>query len=393
MKTSQTGIDLIKKFEGCLLAAYKCPSGKWTIGYGHTSGVAAGQKISSAQAEAYLRADLEKFEKLVAKYDSTYHWTQNEFDAMVSFAYNFGSIDKLTVNGKRTKAEVSEKILLYVKDKNGNVLQGLVNRRKAEQELFMTTYQSGKPQAVSGTSNERKTQKTLIGSARQDENGHYIGGAAGDQTAKEVSTQEFYKHSKGWYVLRAKSAEIAAKLASAMQEACDNPNIGYDQGQRLDIITQIRKYGSLSKIAAKTEADCSSLVRACCIEAGFDPGNFTTGDEAAVLSRTGRFEPKAEVTSASQLRAGDVLVTKTKGHTAIVVYIGSYAVRKTLRYGSRGEDVTYLQQRLVANGYYVGEIDGDFGRKTENAVKAYQEEHGLKVDGIVGVKTWASLGV
>lgn len=389
MKTSQTGIDLIKKFEGCRLDAYKCPSGKWTIGYGHTSGVAAGQKISPAQAEAYLRADLEKFEKLVAKYDNTYNWTQNEFDAMVSFAYNTGSIDKLTVNGKRTKAEVSEKILLYVKDKNGNVLRGLVNRRKAEQELFLKTYQSGKPQTESGTKNECNAQKVMIGSARKDENGRYTGGAAGDQTGKEVSAQNFYKHSKGWYVLRAKSAEVAAKLANAMQTACDNQNIGYDQGQRLDVITQIRKYGTLEKIAVKTECDCSSLVRACCIEAGFDPGNFTTGNEAAVLAGTGYFDPKVSVSSAAQLHAGDILVTKTKGHTVIVV--GTEVKRQTLKRGSRGADVTYLQERLTAQGYNVGEIDGDFGRKTEKAVMDYQSDYGLKIDGIVGAKTWASI--
>lgn len=387
MKTSQTGIDLIKKFEGCCLDSYKCPAGKWTIGYGHTAGVTAGQKISQAQAEAYLRADLEKFEKLVAKYDSVYRWTQNEFDALVSFAYNTGSIDKLTVNGKRTKKEVSEKILLYVKDGIGNVLQGLVNRRKAEQELFLKVPSAGEVPAPkpSGTS------KVLIGSARQDENGRYAGGAAGDQTGKEVSTQEFYKHSKGWYVLRAKSAEVAAKLASAMQAACDNRNIGYDQGQRLDIINQLRKYGSIGGITVKTEADCSSLVRACCIEAGFDPGNFTTSDEVAALAGTGYFEPKASVASAAQLREGDILVTKTKGHTVIVVYTGSSMSRQTIRRGSKGADVLYLQKRLVAKGYYVGEIDSDFGNQTENAVKAYQDEHGLVTDGIVGAKTWASL--
>lgn len=387
MKTSQTGIELIKKFEGYRLDAYKCPSGKWTIGYGHTEGVRAGQKISQAQAEAYLRADLEKFEKLVAKYDSIYQWTQNEFDALVSFAYNTGSIDKLTVNGKRTKKEVSEKILLYVKDRNGNVLQGLVNRRKAERELFLKASSAGEAPA----SKPFGTSKVLIGSARQDENGRYAGGTAGDQTGKEVSIQEFYKHSKGWYVLRAKSAEVAAKLASAMQAACDNQNIGYDQGQRLDIIIQLRKYGSLGGITVKTEADCSSLVRACCIEAGFDPGNFTTGDEAAALAGTGYFEPKASVASAAQLREGDILVTKTKGHTVIVVYTGSSISRKTIRRGSKGADVLYLQKRLAAKGYLVGEIDSDFGKQTENAVKTYQDEHGLATDGIVGAKTWASL--
>jgi GH24 family phage-related lysozyme (muramidase) len=387
MKISQKGIDLIKKFEGCRLDSYKCSAGKWTIGYGHTAGVTAGQKISQAQAEAYLRADLEKFEKLVAKYDNVYRWTQNEFDALVSFAYNTGSIDKLTVNGKRTKAEVSEKILLYVKDGNGNVLQGLVNRRKAEQELFLKAPSAGEVPA----SKPSGISKVLIGSARQDENGRYAGGAAGDQTGKEVSTQEFYKHSKGWYVLRAKSAEVAAKLASAMQAACDNQNIGYDQGQRLDIIIQLRKYGSLGGITVKTEADCSSLVRACCIEAGFDPGNFTTSDEVAALAGTGYFEPKASVASAAQLREGDILVTKTKGHTVIVVYTGSSMSRQTIRRGSKGADVLYLQKRLVAKGYYVGEIDSDFGKQTENAVKAYQDEHGLVTDGIVGAKTWASL--
>lgn len=387
MKISQKGIDLIKKFEGCRLDSYKCSAGKWTIGYGHTAGVTAGQKISQAQAEAYLRADLEKFEKLVAKHDNVYRWTQNEFDALVSFAYNTGSIDKLTVNGKRTKAEVSEKILLYVKDGNGNVLQGLVNRRKAEQELFLKAPSAGEVPA----SKPSGISKVLIGSARQDENGRYAGGAAGDQTSKEVSTQEFYKHSKGWYVLRAKSAEVAAKLASAMQAACDNQNIGYDQGQRLDIIIQLRKYGSLGGITVKTEADCSSLVRACCIEAGFDPGNFTTSDEVAALAGTGYFEPKASVASAAQLREGDILVTKTKGHTVIVVYTGSSMSRKTIRRGSKGADVLYLQKRLVAKGYYIGEIDSDFGKQTENAVKAYQDEHGLVTDGIVGAKTWASL--
>ncbi len=147
MRTSQTGIDLIKKFEGCRLDADKCPAGVWTIGYGHTAGVSAGQKISPAQAEAYLRADLEKFEKLVAKYDNIYHWTQNEFDAMVSFAYNLGSIDKLSARGTRTKAVIAEKMLLYNKA-GGKVLAGLTKRRQAEQELFLAGAKENAPEAA-----------------------------------------------------------------------------------------------------------------------------------------------------------------------------------------------------------------------------------------------------
>lgn len=219
MRTSQAGIDLIKKFEGCRLDAYKCPAGVWTIGYGHTAGVECGQKISPAQAEAYLRADLEKYEKKVEKYESRYRWTQNEFDAMVSFAYNLGSIDKLTVNGTRTKAVIAEKIILYNKA-GGKVLAGLTKRRYAEREMFLA--------------------------------GKAITAAAAGGTADEEK-------------------------------------------------------------------------------------------------------------------------------------------RPTIRLGSRGTDVTYLQYRLTEKGYIVGEIDGDFGSKTAKAVREYQVQHGLKVDGIVGAKTWASL--
>lgn len=136
MKTGQAGIELIKSFESCKLTAYKCPAGAPTIGYGHTEGVKMGQKITQAQAEEYLRQDLAKYEKNVAKYESRYNWTQNEFDAMVSFAYNLGSIDKLTVNGSRSKAVIAEKILLYNKA-GGRALAGLTRRRKAEKELFL----------------------------------------------------------------------------------------------------------------------------------------------------------------------------------------------------------------------------------------------------------------
>ena len=65
--------------------------------------------------------------------------------------------------------------------------------------------------------------------------------------------------------------------------------------------------------------------------------------------------------------------------------------RSTLKKGSRGADVTYLQQRLTAKGYGVGAIDGIFGQKTLDAVKAYQAEHGLVIDGVVGAKTWGLL--
>lgn len=206
MKTGQAGLNLIKRYEGCKLNAYKCPAGVWTIGYGHTSGVTDGQKITQAQADAYLISDLEKFEKKVEKYNAKYSWTQNEFDALVSFAFNIGSIDQLTANGTRERSVIAEKFILYNKAA-GKVLSGLTKRREEEKKLF-----------------------------------------------------------------------LSGKLG-----------------------------------------------------------------------------------------------------------------RSTVKYGSRGEDVTFLQQRLTANGYGVGSIDGIFGNKTLEAVKAFQIENGLTVDGIVGVNTWAKL--
>ena len=164
----------------------------------------------------------------------------------------------------------------------------------------------------------------MVGSARIDERGNASGGAAGDQKQTsatndltgEVSMQKMYFHSKGWYILRPKSAAHAVKMADLMKAACNNANIGYDQGNRLGIV----QHGIMT--AVKTECDCSSLVREVVKEAtGKDPGNFTTANEAASLEATGLFESKRSYVSqsATPVYDGDVLVTKEKGHTVIVV--------------------------------------------------------------------------
>lgn len=139
MKTSSKGVSLIKQFEGCRLKAYKCPAGVWTIGYGHTAGVKAGDIITQETAESYLRNDLVIYEKAVMNYDGIYHFNQNQFDALVSFTYNCGAgnLKNLTQSGKRTIAQISEKLLLYNKA-GGVTLLGLQRRRTAEKVLFDT---------------------------------------------------------------------------------------------------------------------------------------------------------------------------------------------------------------------------------------------------------------
>ena len=138
MKTSQRGINLIKQFEGVRLTAYKCPAGVYTIGYGHTRGVQRGMKITEEEASAYLTSDLLNSEKAVERYDSVYHWNQNEFDALVSFTFNCGAANlrSLLRNGRRNRSQIAATLPLYRKA-GGKVLKGLERRRAAEKALFL----------------------------------------------------------------------------------------------------------------------------------------------------------------------------------------------------------------------------------------------------------------
>lgn len=161
-----------------------------------------------------------------------------------------------------------------------------------------------------------------IGSARHDENGKYTGGKKGDQlqtaskgdTKGEVSLQAFYVHSKGWNVVRPISPAFASNLAEAMITACNNKNIGYSQSCQRKTVDDINSTLPLN-------VDCSKLVRNCIYNASHqDVGNFTTADEVAVLKKSGLFETHFAFKSLSQtpLYNGDILVTKTKGHTVII---------------------------------------------------------------------------
>ena len=159
MRTSQNGINLIKQFEGCRLRAYKCAAGVPTIGYGHTAGVKMGQTITQVQAESYLKDDLMKYETKVMKYYDKYRFNQNEFDALVSFAYNVGSIDQLTAGGTRSRKVIAEKMLSYCKAA-GKANIGLLKRRQKERALFLTPVScTGATMQAAGTKDNRTEQK------------------------------------------------------------------------------------------------------------------------------------------------------------------------------------------------------------------------------------------
>ena len=132
-----------------------------------------------------------------------------------------------------------------------------------------------------------------IGSARIDENGKAHGGKAGDQTGKEVSTQNWYLNSKGWRVYRAKNPAVAEKIAQCMERACANSAIGYDQYQRNTLYKEAEKFGfDTAKVTTPVETDCSALVRVCCAFRWASvvlPEGFRTGNMPANLSKTGAF--------------------------------------------------------------------------------------------------------
>ncbi len=148
MKTSDAGLNIIKKWEGLRLIAYPDPATggePYTIGYGHTyragpPKVTPGMRISNAEASAILKADLGVFESGVYKLLKRPP-TQAQFDAMVSLAFNIGigNFSKSTVLRKFNEGDfagAAEAFMLFVKA-NGKTMQGLVNRRAEERELFL----------------------------------------------------------------------------------------------------------------------------------------------------------------------------------------------------------------------------------------------------------------
>lgn len=141
MKISINGLNLIKKYEGLRLTAYKPVSAEkyYTIGYGHYGAdVTANMCITEAQATEYLKKDVETAEKAVTALLKYYDFNQNQFDALVSFTFNCGkgNLTKLTKSHTRIIEEIASHLTAYNKDCTGKVLQGLVRRRNEELALF-----------------------------------------------------------------------------------------------------------------------------------------------------------------------------------------------------------------------------------------------------------------
>jgi lysozyme len=146
MRCNESGLSIIREFEGLRLKAYHCPAGVLTIGYGHTRGVKQGDTVTEEIAERLLLQDVATVEAAIPRL-ITVPLNTNQFSAICAFLFNIGS-DRL--RGTRSQSvlnrghylEFADRLLIWNKA-NGKELSGLTRRRKAERELFLKPVLAG----------------------------------------------------------------------------------------------------------------------------------------------------------------------------------------------------------------------------------------------------------
>ena len=199
-----------------------------------------------------------------------------------------------------------------------------------------------------------------IGHASIDENGKAKNGVAGDQTGKEVCIRDWYNRTDGWHTLiRPKEKQAAEKIAKAIEQACANDNIGYDQNQRTTLYDKAKSAGwDLSKITEKCECDCSSLVHTCAIAGGanlkYGDNGLTTRTMVKAFKESGDYDAltdKKYLTSDKELKRGDIVV-KEGSHTFMILEDGTVKLyRVQCGAFSKLENAKKLQEKLIKDGY------------------------------------------
>ena len=349
MKTSDRGIALIKSFEGCRLTAYLCPSGVWTIGYGHTAGVSKGQVITQEQAESFLKSDLDKYEKYVTATGLVLN--QNQFDALVSFTYNCGNGNlKKLING-RTLPEIADAMLLYNKS-NGKVLAGLTRRRQAERELFLT---------------EESEMKV------------YKKGQAVQLSANFKST-EFDCHGKGC----CSETPIDPRLVEVLQNVRDHFGVSVNLNCGFRCPTHNSKVSGASKNSKHMLGQAADIV-VC----GVHPFRVARYIDT-IPGFAGRIGCYTFDDKGSGFVHVDVRGTNSRGlYTENNVNYDSVPVLcASVRRGSKGRLVKVVQRKLRAEKLYWGLVDGKCGAGTEKAIQKWNEKQGRANDKSWGPKCW-----
>lgn len=313
MKISDKGLTLIKQFEGCYLKAYQDRVGVWTIGYGTTNSdksitgktIKRGMKISQATAESWLKKSLDtKYAPKVNKYNSKYFWSQNEFDALLSFCYNIGSIDQLTAQGTRSRAEIMAAWPLYCKAGKRKV-KGLQERREAELKLFrkLTPVISGNPYPeLTGTvtSTAKATEKGLQKWIPQGDQvkavqwelcrlGYQIGQVDGICGPKTVEAIESFQRGSGLTV----DGLCGVKTWAALKAAEEKPTVNYrakaaSKAKSIYPLCVGKKHGkgvqkrvkNLKQFKAQNELNCHLMVTLVYQEANLLPKGCFLGHTA-----------------------------------------------------------------------------------------------------------------
>lgn len=347
MKISDKGLALIQRFEGCSLRAYRDRAGVWTIGWGTTNAdkaltgvtIRQGLSISRKTAEEWLRKSLdEKYGPKVAKYQDKYGWNQNEFDALVSFAYNLGHIDGLTQNGQRSRARIQAAWTLYDKA-GGKHVKGLLERRQAELKLFLEPVTPlPEPSVCSNSVAEQyKLQRWVPRGERVVQVqrallrlGYDLGPTGADGVCGALTTTAilFFQRSAGltadgicgpktWTALQAaqplspsaeadtavKEADTAAKEADK-QAPVQQPRVDYlarvaEQAKRVYPLcvgkvhsgADVGKVNSLDALKAHKALSCNRMVSIVLQEAGLL-------DKGVVVSHTKKRSGKSKITDA-----------------------------------------------------------------------------------------------
>ena len=256
-----------------------------------------------------------------------------------------------------------------------------------------------------------------IGHASIDENGNATGGKAGDQTGKELCTRDWY--TKGWNVLlRPLRSGLAEKSAAAMEAACANSSIGYDQSGRNTLYQKAKAADfRLQDIDTACECDCSSLVHVCAIAGGanlsYGSNGYTTRTMVRAFVQSGDYIKLTDskyLTTDKYLQRGDILV-KEGSHTAMVltngiaapvsdipVYVAMednttihYSIRvPLLMKGMARDEVKTMQHLLFYRGYDLPRT-GVFDEVTALAVLQFQRDMNLEADAKCGAETWSAL--
>ena len=256
-----------------------------------------------------------------------------------------------------------------------------------------------------------------IANSGSDERGKYNSGQAGDQTGKEAALRAWY--SRPWtVVLRYPSILVGTRIAELSCAMCLNNKVGYDQYQRLSYWKQLQAAGfDPAAIDVACEQDCTAGVTANVKAAGhlmgiraledIEPDTYS-GNMRARFVAAGfvALTGSKYTTGTAYLQPGDILLYEGH-HAACNVTWGKYATRdravvdtvvfrlgdRILKNGMQGDDVKALQSALIRLGFGCGPwgADGDFGDATEMAVRHYQIQHDLTVDGHAGPQTIGSI--